>query len=206
MENKLQQLTQKLYEEGLDKGRKEAGTLVAEAEAKAKQIVADAQAEADRIRKEARDNAEELRKNTLTELSLAGKQMVTTLRENIQTMLVAKAVNESVAQANIDPQFIKEVLIAVAKNWSGSSSEKVTLKALLPADKAQALDQAFEKSIQAALGEGIEIAYSDGMKSGFRIGPKEGGYYISFSDADFDALLEEYLRPKVSKILYGTDK
>ena len=206
MENKLQQLTQKLYDEGLSKGRQEAEALVANAQAKAKQIVADAQAEAERINKEARDNAEELRKNTLTELSLAGKQVVTTLKESVQEMIVTKAVNGAVAQANLDPEFVKEVLIAVAKNWKGDSSDQISLKALLPADKQAALGEAFEKSVRAALGDGIEIEYKEGVKSGFRIGPKEGGYYISFTDADFDALLGEYLRPKVSAILYGEQK
>ena len=40
MENKLQQLTQKLYDEGLEKGRAEADKLVADAKAEARKIVA----------------------------------------------------------------------------------------------------------------------------------------------------------------------
>lgn len=42
MENKLQQLTQKLYDEGLEKGRAEADKLVADAKAEAREIVAEA--------------------------------------------------------------------------------------------------------------------------------------------------------------------
>ena len=38
MENKLQQLTQKLYDEGLEKGRAEAERLVAEAKTNAAKI------------------------------------------------------------------------------------------------------------------------------------------------------------------------
>ncbi len=37
----------------------------------------------------------------------------------------------------------------------------------------------------------------------FRIGEKEGGYHIGFTDADFDALLREYLKGKISELLYG---
>ena len=40
------------------------------------------------------------------------------------------------------------------------------------------------------------------VKTGFKVGPKEGGYYISFSDADLEALLSEYLREKVSRMLF----
>ena len=60
MENKLQQLTQKLYDEGLEKGRSEAGKLVADAEAQAAKIVAEAKAQADAIEREARARVEDV--------------------------------------------------------------------------------------------------------------------------------------------------
>ena len=53
MENKLQQLTQKLYDEGLEKGRAEAERLVSEAKSEAAKIIADAKAEAEAIVKAA---------------------------------------------------------------------------------------------------------------------------------------------------------
>ena len=48
----------------------------------------------------------------------------------------------------------------------------------------------------------VEVGYSKDVKSGFRVGAKDGGYYISFSDADVEALLGEYLREKVSEMLF----
>ena len=76
------------------------------------------------------------------------------------------------------------------------------IPALLPeADRAK-LDEAFGKSAQELLSAGIEVGYSKEVKTGFKVGAKEGGYYISFSDADFDALLGEYLREKVSDMLF----
>lgn len=203
MENKLQELTQKLYDEGLSKGRKEADTLVAEAQAKAKKIVADAEADAARIKKTAQTEAEDLRKNTLTELSLAGKQVISKLKTEIAEMIVAKSTQGAVASANLDPDFIKDILVAVAQNWNNNTSEKVTLKAMLPAEREKDITGKMEAGLVKILGDGIEIGYSDTVKSGFRVGPKEGGYYISFTDDSFNALLSEYLRPKVSEMLYG---
>ena len=102
----------------------------------------------------------------------------------------------------MDPAFIKEMLLSVAKNWNGADAGKVELKALLPeADRAK-LDEAFGKSAQELLSAGIEVGYSKEVKTGFKVGAKEGGYYISFSDADFDALLGEYLREKASDMLF----
>ena len=194
MENKLQQLTQKLYDEGLEKGRAEADRLVAEAKKEAAKIVAEARAQAEDIVRKAQDKAEDVEKNTMTEISLAGKQAA--------AMIVAKSTAAGVREAVMDPAFIKEMLLSVAKNWNGADAGKVELKALLPeADRAK-LDEAFGKSAQELLSAGIEVGYSKEVTPGFKVGAKEGGYYISFSDADFDALLGEYLREKVSDMLF----
>lgn len=204
MENKLEKLTQKLYQEGLSKGRDEAHNIVAEAKTEAAQIVDKAKAEAAAIVAQAKKSAEEVAKNSQTEIALASKQAVATLKESIAQMIIAKSSSEAVAKATLDSNFVKEILLAVAKDWNVNTSGKVTLEAILPAERSSELKKAIEASAKELLGAGIEVGYSDKIKSGFRIAPKDGGYYISFTDADFDALLSEYLRPKLSEILYGT--
>ena len=194
MENKLQELTKKLYDEGLEKGRAEADRLVGEAKNEAAKIVAEARAQAEEIVKKARDKAEDVEKNTMTEIALAGKQAAAKIKSEIASMIVAKA---TAAGA-----FIKEMLLAVAGNWNGADAGKVELKALLPEAERTKLDAAFGKSARELLAAGIEVGYSKEVKSGFKVGAKDGGYYISFSDADFDALLGEYLREKVSDMLF----
>lgn len=202
MENKLQQLTQKLYDEGLEKGRAEADRLVAEARSKADKIVSDAKAEAGEIVRKAQAKAEDVEKNTLTEIALAGKQAVARIKSEIASLIVAKAAGTGVREAALDPAFIKEMLLAVAKNWNGADAGKVELKALLPESERAKLDAAFGKSAQELLAAGIEVGYSKEVKTGFKVGAKEGGYYLSFADADMEALLGEYLREKVSRMLF----
>ena len=202
MENKLQQLTQKLYDEGLEKGRAEAGKLVADAEAQAAKIVADAKARAEAIVREAETKAEDVEKNTMTEIALAGKQAVAKIKQEIASLVVARATSEGVKSAVVDPAFIREMLLSVARNWNGADAGKVELQALLPAAEREKLDAAFAESARALLAEGIEVGYSERVRTGFRVGAKEGGYYISFSEADVEALLSEYLRDKVSDMLF----
>lgn len=202
MENKLQELTQKLYDEGLEKGRAEADRLVTEAKAEAERIVAEAKAEAERIVKGAEAKAEDVAKNTLTEISLAGKQAVSKIKSEIAGVVVAKSTADKVKAANLDAAFVKDVLLAVAKNWNGSSSSKIELKALLPEAEKASFDAAFEKAAKELLAAGIEVGYSKDVKSGFKVGAKDGGYYISFSDDDFNALLGGYLREKVADLLF----
>ncbi len=202
MENKLEELTRKLYDEGLEKGRADADKLVSDAKDEAARLVSEARSEADAIVKAAEAKAEELHKNSLTEISLAGKQVVAELKKQIADLIVAKSTTDNVKKANMDADFVKNMLLEVARNWNGTSTDTVSLSALLPESRRAELDAAFEKSAKDLLNAGIEVGYSKNVKSGFKIGPKKGGYHISFSDEDFDALLGEYLRDKVAKMLF----
>lgn len=202
MENKLKELTDKLYGEGLEKGRAEAERLVADAEAKAQKIVADAEAQAAQIIKQADEKAADTAKNSMTEIALAGKQAVATIKGEIADLIIAKSTDAALKGATLDADFIKSMLLEVAKNWNGNS-DKVELKALLP----EACEKEFAAKFGASAGEllaaGIEVGYSKDVRTGFKIGEKNGGYYISFTDESFAALLQQYLREKVSHLLFA---
>ena len=162
MENKLQQLTQKLYDEGLEKGRAEAERLVSEAKSEAAKIIADAKAEAEAIVKAAEAKAEDTAKNSMTEIALAGKQAVARIKEEISSLIAAESTFSAVKAANLDPEFVKAMLLSVARNWNGASSSKVELQALLPEAERAKFDAAFAAAAKAA-------------RSGHRSGLFEGG-------------------------------
>ena len=199
---KLDQLTRKLYDEGLEKGRAEADRLVAEAKQQVEKMLAEARAQAEAIVREAEGKAEDVSKNTMTEIALAGKQAVAKIKSEIASLIVLRATGEGVKAAGMDAGFIKEMLVAVAKNWNGADAGKVSLQALLPESERAKLDAAMAAEAQALLAAGVEVGYSPEVKTGFKVGAKEGGYYISFSDADVEALLGEYLRDKVAQLLF----
>ncbi|MFR9566233.1 MAG: hypothetical protein SNH13_03115 [Rikenellaceae bacterium] len=60
MDNKLQQLTQRLYDEGLEKGRSQAESLVAAAKSEAEEIITQAKKQAEAIIKGAKNESEDL--------------------------------------------------------------------------------------------------------------------------------------------------
>lgn len=200
MSNKLQELTNKLFQEGLEKGRAEADNLVAKAKSEAQKIVADAEALAAKIVAEAEDKAQDIEKNAMTEISLAGKQAVAKIKAEIENLIVAKSTSEGIKSANMDATFIKDMLLAVAKNWS--NGDKVELTALLPEAKKAELGKGIEAAAKTLLAQGVEVGFSADVKSGFKVGEKQGGYYISFSDESFEALLSTYLRDKVAQLLF----
>ena len=199
--NKLQELTQKLYNDGLERGRAEAERLVAEAKESTAQIIADAKAEAEAIVKAAEDRAEDVAKNAMTEIALAGRQAMTKIMAELAEAVIMKTTGAAVKSATMDAAFVKDMLLAMANNWT-SSTVDVSLKALLPEEKRAELDKVMQASVAELAKAGIEVGYTKDIKTGFKLGEKNGGYYIAFTDESFDALLKEYLREKVSNILF----
>lgn len=202
MENRLQELTQRLYDEGLERGKSEGEAMLAEAKAEAKKIVDKANEQALSIIAAAEAKAADVEKNSMTEIALAGKQALGKIKSEISSMVVTKSIEKGVKDAVIDGKFVAQMLIAVAQNWSGSQGGEVSLAALLPAANKTSLDKAIKSSTAELLKAGVEVGYSEEVRSGFKIGEKDGGYYISFTDSDFDALMRTYLRERVSELLF----
>ena len=64
MENKIQELTEKLLHEGVEKGNAEAEKIIAAAKEQAAKIIADAKAQAEEIAVEAGKNTKAMEANT----------------------------------------------------------------------------------------------------------------------------------------------
>ena len=63
MENKIQELTDKIYREGVEKGNEEAQRLIGEAQKEAQKLLEEARKQADSIVADAQKKADELTDN-----------------------------------------------------------------------------------------------------------------------------------------------
>lgn len=202
MQSKLQELTEKLYNDGVSKARAEAETIISDAKSKATDIINDAKKEAEAIINESKKNAEETRTNLDSELKLSSKQALSAIKNEITTVITAKAVEDNLKDALAEPDFIKSVIIETLKSWS-PDKDAVDLAVLLPAKMKNDLDKYLKSKEVKTLNEGLEVRFSDQVSSGFKIGPKDGSYLISFTDKDFENFFKAYLKPKTSELLYG---
>lgn len=204
MENKLQQLTEKLYNEGLSKGRAEAEALLAKAQADAEKIVAEAKDKAQAIVAEAEKAAQQLKTNTENEVRLAAGQMKSALRQQVETMVQMEVVTPAVSQAWRDNSFIQQLAVAAVQ----ALDPKQGLRVVLPENRGDELVEAVKQALAERFGadNGVEVVTDARVRVPFRVMVKEGGYYVSFADADFDALFRSYLRPKVAQLLFGNEK
>ena len=64
MESKINELTEKLLKEGIEKGQEEASKIIDNAKAEAQRIIDEAKSQAESIKMEARKDADTLDKNT----------------------------------------------------------------------------------------------------------------------------------------------
>lgn len=203
MQDKLQELTDRLYEEGLSKGRQEAEELLSKAKEEAKQIVEKAQAEADALVKEAEKKAAEIRTTVEGDLKMASTQTIASVQQQVENMVITQAVAKPVGTALSDEKFVKDLISTVIKAFNAANPDGQRLEVILPAQARNELEQAFSNEVVKDLSKGIEVKNVKGLANGFQIGPKDGGYRISFTADDFTGLIGEYLRPASKKILFG---
>lgn len=194
--NTLQELTDKIYAEGVEKGKTEAAQLVSEAEAKAAAIVAAAEkAAAEKIQK-AEQKAAELDKNTRAELKLYADQSVNAIKTEITNLLTDKLASESVKAATADKSFMQKLIAELAQELSKGGDVVIAAK------DAEALKAYVAANLKGLLEKGVKIEEVKGQKAEFAIAPAKGGYKLNFGDAEFIAYFKEYLRPQIQELLF----
>lgn len=198
--DKLQELTQKLYNEGLSKGKEEGEALLAKAQEEAAQIVKQAQEQAEAILAQARKDAQDFKVKTEGDVKMASTQALQATRSDIENLIVADA-TAPVKDALSQEAFLKEIITVVAQRFSAQESTDLAL--VLPEKLQKSLEPFVKEELGKTLGKGVEASFSKKLSGGFKIGPKDGSYFISLTDESFQALIGDYLRPATKKLLFG---
>lgn len=201
MSNKLQELTDRLYNEGLSRGREEGELLLANARKEADEILAAARREAESIVKDARENADKLRSKAESDIRMASEQSLQATRKDIEDLLLNSVCADKVSAALKDEDLIKEMIMSVASRFDSGETEDLSL--VLPEELKSKLEPWVASELKKALGKKVEASFSKKISGGFTIGPKDGSWYVSFSDETFRELICEYLRPVTRKLLFG---
>ena len=199
--DKLQELTQKLYEEGLAKGKQDGEALLQKAQSEAEGIVKQAQEEAEAILAKARKDAEDFKVKVEGDVKMAAQQAVQATRTDIENLVVSKVVDGTVDKALSNEEYIKGIITAVAQKFS--ADEPADLSLVLPESLKGALEPFVKNELGKLLGKGVDATFSKKVAGGFKIGPKDGGYFVSLTDDTFKDLIGSYLRPATKKLLFG---
>lgn len=201
MPNKLQELTERLYSEGLSKGKEEGARILEEAKTEAAQIVAAAKKEAEAILAQAEADAEDLKSKVKSDLKMASEQCLQATKKDIENILVGSVCADGGVNALSESGFLKKIIEAVAEKFS--ASEATDLSLILPEKLQSEIEPWLMAELKTKLGKEIKATFSKKISGGFTIGPKDGSYFISLTEETFSELISEYLRPVTRKILFG---
>lgn len=199
--DKLQELTDKLYKEGLSKGKEEGESIVNNAKKEADDIIAKAKEEASKIIETANKNVNDLRVKVEGDLKMAASQSIQATKQDIETLIVHKMTDNDVTCSLNNKEFVETIIKAVAENFNNSQAQDIELT--LPDSLKAELEPFVKNQLTKILDKGIEATFSKKIAGGFRIGPKDGSYFISFTDETFKELISAYLRPATKKLLFG---
>ena len=200
MQTKLQELTDKIYSEGIQKANEEAEAILATAKKEAEGIIANANAEADKTIKNAEKKSVELNRNMQAEMKLASSQALSALKQQVTGLITLNVVEPTMKEVFSDKKYLQDIILAVVKGWTKTGD--FDLSVILPSKAQKELEQFFKNSLAAESNKGVGVKFDNGLENGFKVGPKDGSYVISFTEEDFNNFFKAYLRPKTVELLF----
>lgn len=196
MDAKIQELTDKIYREGVEKGNEEAGRIIAEAKAEEQNMLRNARKEAEEIVAQARKEAAEWKKNTESELKMFASQAVEALKSEVTNLITGKVVSDNVKAASADAEFMKKMMLEIAREWAKNGAISIQTS------DAKELTSYFQANASDLLNKDVTIEEVNGRKASFSIAPADGSYKISFGEEEFIAYFKEFLRPQLIDVLF----
>jgi len=193
---KIQELTDRIRREGVEKGQAEAAKIIEQAKAEAEKIVADARHQAEALTSQAQKTARELEANTKSELKLYLSQSLNALKSEITNVVTNKIITQSVGKVVDDKDFIGKFTVALATQWA--KNEAITIST---AD-ADALKAYFAKEAKALLDKGVKIEKVNGKDALFSIQPADGSYRVDFGQEQLESYFKAFLRPQLIDMLF----
>lgn len=193
---KIQELTEKILREGVEKGQAEADRIVKQAQQQAETILQEARQQAQDIVAQAQKQAGDTAANTRNELKMYTTQALSALKTEVTNVLTDNVVKEAVKEMTANPDFLGQFAVALAQKWSAdepvviSSSEADNLKAYF-AEKAKTL-----------LDKGVTINKVNEKNTMLTIAPADGSYKVNFGKEEFETYFKNFLRPQLVEMLF----
>ena len=209
----VQNLIDRLHDEGVAKGQNEAETLVADARKQAMDIRDAAQREAEDILARARAEAGSIVEVGKESLQLASRDVILKLREAFHKEFENK-VRKLVGFTLQEQTFLEQLILEVARRAMPENQSK-QLKVLLPEQEATPEEIRAEMAdVQEGslahfvlglaadvLREGLTFGVSDDPSPGVRVQIVKDDVQLELTEETITALLLQYLAPRFREIL-----
>ena len=209
----VQDLIDRLRDEGVTSGKSEAERLMAEARVKAMEMLDSAKSEAKQILADARKEAKSIEENGEAALRLASRDVVLRVREACYEEFKVR-LNRLVKHKLSDPKLLEQMILEIAAKARPADSGK-QIRLALPASHVSEQDLQNElKDVQPGslaafvlgltadlLREGLEFTVSHDNDSGVKIQIVEDDVQLELTDQTITTVLLEYLVPRYRAIM-----
>lgn len=197
MAQEIKDLIAKIQQEGVKAAQEKAAQIKSEADLQAKKIINEAKSEAQRIIENANTEAKNLDDSTRASLKQAGRDLLISLRREINSML-SKLIKAELGRA-LTAEELAGIIGSLIKNAPLSLGSEIIV-ALDEKDKEK-LEKGFLKHLAQETKKQIILKSTAGIDGGFMISFDAGKSIFDFSDTALAEYMAGSLKPELDKIL-----
>lgn len=209
-ESGVQQLIDRLHQKGVDRGRADAESLLAEARKEAAAILDDAQRQAAEIRRSAQSDAEQLRLKGEAAVRLAGRDAILSLTEELRAGF-ERTLHRFIDQALCDPAFLHQLILQVAATSVQVDQDSELIVQLLRQEEgetpatggkaAEMLNELARSLASQSLRDGLRFEVIDSDVPGVRVQVVDQKLEIDLTTDTLTHLLLKHLTPRIRAIV-----
>ena len=198
MEVQLQELIEKIKNEGVGVAEEKATSIIKEAEEKAASIIKEAESKAEAIVKKAKEEQERFEKASTSSVRQAARNTIIAFRESLIAQLdaIIKVETLNKYDATVLTTLIPEVVMAMIKKEHAEGAS-----VMLSEKDAKALEKSLMKAFKERLETGINVLPDYNIKAGFKWTEKGYSSYCDFTNESVAEALSAYLSPRIREIL-----
>lgn len=200
-DNKLDLLTKKIYEEGIEKAQQDAKSILERAQQDAQNIIDEANAKANAIVEKANNDAANLKQKTDAELGMSVKQAVASLKQQLTNLISDKIAVDMTKSAFKDEDFVRELMSKIIEKWDPDGN--LDLNVIMNQKEKEEFEKYLLAKHKDLLNNNLTLVNSSSQKEGFVIQPKDGSYKITFSEKVFEEFFNAYLKDYSKKLLFS---
>lgn len=200
MSEEIKGLIEKIRQEGVAAAEDKARQIAEEAKERADKIIEQARAQAQKMLADASAQAARKQETTKTLLQQAGRDLILSLKKEINSMLNRLIVKE--AAAALKPEELAGMITLLIKDYSAKAGADNIMITLNKTD-CEKLTKAFLGKLKEEAKKGVSLRASDDIKAGFIISFDAGKSHYDFTDQALAEYISLYLKPQLAEILQG---
>lgn len=197
MAEQIKELIEKIQQEGIKAAEGKASQIENEAKRQADEMIKKAKIDAEKIIAQAKTEAAKIEQTTKISLKQAGRDLMLSLRKQINAML-DKIIVDSVREA-LNPGDLTEIITQLVKNYKSKEGENI----IISVKKSNFKE--LEKDLLTKLGKEVKnqitLKAQDDILGGFIISYDAGKSHFDFTDEALAEYIGTYLKPKLKEIL-----